>query len=268
MSIMSSPGFVRGPAGVVRAVLRWYPVPVVLLLWELLSRSGMVSPRLMPSLVRIGDAFVTDLWAGEIPYQASISLGRSSSGYGLAIVFGIVLGLLMARVRWIEAVFEPLFSFTYPVPKIALYPIFIFVFGLGTLSKVALIFLECLYPITVNTYYAVKAVDRKLIWSALNMGATSAQVFRKVMLPAAAPGIFTGLRVALPISLIVVVITEMIGESKGLGYYISYSIASFEYATAFAGVIAIAIIGFTLDRILLLTRRSLIFWERMSSAYA
>ena len=147
----------------------------------------------------------------------------------------------------------------YPVPKIALYPIFIFVFGLRSLSKVALIFLECLYPITVNTYYGVQSVDRKHLWSARNMGASTAQVFWRVLLPSAGPSIFSGLRVALPISLIVVIITEMIGESRGLGYYITYATASFEYASAYAEVLSIAALGFVLDRLLIFIRNRIIF---------
>ena len=266
MSIMSeAPALARKFA---IAALRWYSVAVLLLAWEAISRTGAVPRRLVPSLIEIVRAFAADIANGELLFQAGISLGRAFSGFGLAIVCGIVLGMLMARVRWIEIAFEPIFSFTYPVPKIALYPIFIFVFGLGSLSKVALIFLECLYPITVNTYYGVQSADRRHLWSALNMGASRTQVFWKVMLPSAAPSIFSGLRVALPISLIVVIITEMIGESRGLGYYISYSTASFEYANAFAGVLSIAVIGFVLDRLLVFLRNRIIFWERISGAYA
>ena len=266
MSIMSeAPALARKFA---IAALRWYSVAVLLLAWEAISRTGAVPRRLVPGLIEILRAFAADIANGELLFQAGISLGRAFAGFGLAIVCGIVLGMLMARVRWIEIAFEPIFSFTYPVPKIALYPIFIFVFGLGSLSKVALIFLECLYPITVNTYYGVQSADRRHLWSALNMGASRTQVFWKVMLPSAAPSIFSGLRVALPISLIVVIITEMIGESRGLGYYISYSTASFEYANAFAGVLSIAVIGFVLDRLLVFLRNRIIFWERISGAYA
>ena len=257
-----------GALAYARRAGRWYPVAVLLLAWEILSRSDALPRRLVPGLIEIARTFAAEFWSGEIPYQAGISLARAFSGFGLAILCGIVLGLLMARVRWIESVFEPLFAFTYPVPKIALYPVFIFVFGLGSLSKVALIFFECLYPITVNTYYGIQSVERKQIWSARNMGATGAQVFWKVLLPAAGPSIFAGLRVALPISLIVVIITEMIGESRGLGYYISYATASFEYAQAFAGVLTIAVIGFLFDRLLISLRNRIIFWERIAGAYA
>ena len=244
------------------AIARWYSVPLVLAIWELLSRSGAVSKRLMPSLLDVAFAFTAALESGDLVFHAGISLSRALTGFGLAIVGGICLGVAMGRSRLLDALFEPLFSFGYPVPKIALYPIFIFAFGLGSLSKIMLIFLECLYPITLNAYYGMRQVERVHVWAASNMGATPRQTFWRVLLPAAAPSIFAGMRIALPIALIVVIITEMIGESRGLGYYISYASASFEYSTAFAGIAAVAIMGFTLDRLLVWLRNRVIFWER------
>jgi NitT/TauT family transport system permease protein len=230
--------------------------------WELLARSGAISKRLMPSIGEVAVAFVAAVESGDLLYHAGISLDRALAGYGLAIAIGIVLGVAMARLRLFEALVEPIFSFGYPVPKIALYPIFIFVFGLGTLSKVMLVFLECLYPITINAYYGMRQVERVYVWTASNMGATPRQTFWRVLLPAAAPSVFAGMRIALPVSLIVVIITEMIGESRGLGYYISYASASFEYATAFAGIAAVSMMGFALDRLLVWVRDRVIFWER------
>jgi ABC-type nitrate/sulfonate/bicarbonate transport system permease component len=243
-------------------IAHWYSIPLLLAAWEILSRTGAISKRLMPSLVDITSAFVSALKEGDLVFHAGISLERAFAGYSLAIVMGVLLGVAMARSRAFEAMFEPIFSFGYPVPKIALYPIFIFVFGLGSFSKVMLIFLECLYPITINAYYGMQQVDRVHVWAARNMGASERDLFWRVLLPAAAPSIFSGMRIAMPVSLIVVIITEMIGESRGLGYYVSYASASFEYATAFAGVAAIALIGFSLDRLLVWLRDRVIFWER------
>jgi NitT/TauT family transport system permease protein len=245
-----------------RAISRWYSLLLVFAAWELLSRSGAISKRLLPSLLDIALAFAAAVESGDLFFHAGISLYRALAGYGLAIVAGICLGVAMGRSRAFDALLEPIFSFGYPVPKIALYPIFIFVFGLGTLSKVMLVFLECLYPITINAYYGMRQVERVYVWTASNMGATPRQTFWRVLLPAAAPSVFAGMRIALPVSLIVVIITEMIGESRGLGYYISYASASFEYATAFAGIAAVSMMGFALDRLLVWVRDRVIFWER------
>lgn len=239
-----------------------FPLIVLGVLWEALSRSGLVSSRLMPSVVLIGQAFYEELLSGELGFHASSSLFRALTGFGLAVVVGVILGALMARNRWVDALFEPMFSLGYPVPKIALYPVFIFALGFGSPSKIALIFLECLFPIALNTYFGIKAVERKYRWSAANMGASSMQTFFKVLTPAAAPTIFTGIRVALPLSMVVVVITEMIGDSRGLGYFIAYSSASFKYPVAYAAVVAVALIGFMLDRSLIFLRNHIVFWQR------
>lgn len=242
-----------------------FPLLVLMATWEILSRSGWVSARLMPSITLIAQAFVAEVASGQMVFHAGASLFRALAGFGLAVVAGIVLGMLMARVRWFDALFEPLFSFGYPVPKIALYPLFVFALGFGSPSKIALIFLECLFPIALNSYFGIRAVERKYRWSAANMGASPAQTFFKVLVPAAAPTIFTGVRVALPLSMVVVVITEMIGDSRGLGYFIAYSSASFKYPVAYAAVAAVALIGFALDRTLVFLRNRIVFWERASA---
>ncbi len=251
-----------------RTLATLYPLAVLAVIWEVLSRSGWVSPRLMPPLEKIFSALLADLANGELIFHTGVSFTRALSGFGLAVVVGIVLGVLMARVRWFEWMFEPIFAFGYPVPKIALYPVFILLLGFGSSSKIALIALECTFPIAVNTYFGIRAVSARLVWSAQNMGAGSARIFFKVLLPAALPSIMSGLRVALPLSMVIVVITEMIGESSGLGYYITYASASFMYASSYAGVIAIALVGFIMDRALVLIRDRLLFWEPSGAAQA
>lgn len=250
------------PTAVRRGLAMLFPWLVILALWEVLSRSGLVSARLMPSVVLIGEAFAQGLLSGEMLFHAGASLFRALTGFGMAVIVGLFLGVQMARVRWFDALFEPLFSFGYPVPKIALYPLFVFALGFGSPSKIALIFLECLFPIALNSCFGIRAVERKYHWSAANMGASSAQTFFKVLVPAAAPTIFSGIRVALPLSMVVVVITEMIGDSRGLGYFIAYSSASFKYPMAYAAIVAVALIGFCLDRTLVWLRNRIVFWER------
>src|SRR3989440_597109 len=158
--------------------------------------------------------------------QIWTSLYRALAGFALAAVAGVLLGMLMGRSALVASLLDPLFSGTYAVPKLALFPIFIFVFGIGSLSKVALIFIECLYPIAIITYHGARSVDRVLVWSAENMGASRARSFARVVLPATLPYVFAALRVALPVAMIVVVITEMISSADGLGYVVIYSLSS------------------------------------------
>ena len=236
--------------------------------WEILARSGTFSPILVPSLPRIGRELGLLAIRPESIGEAWVSLYRALAGFALAAAAGVALGVLMGRSALAAGFFNPLFSGTYPIPKIALLPIFIYAFGIGSLSKVLLVFLECLYPIVITTYAGSRTVNRVLLWSASNMGASRARVLWRVVVPATAPFIFAGFRVALPIAMIVVIITEMISSADGLGYLVIYSLASLKTDRMLATVVVIALLGLALDRLLVLLRDRLVFWERLESYYA
>jgi NitT/TauT family transport system permease protein len=240
---------------------------LILVLWELAARSGLWNRLLFPSLARIGGEFGALVLGADGWMQVWVSLYRALGGFALAAVAGILLGMVMGRSSFVAGLLDPVFSGTYAVPKLALFPIFIFVFGIGSLSKVALIFLECLYPIVIMTYHGARDVNRTLLWSAQNMGASGVQVLRRVVIPAAAPFIFAGLRVALPVAMIVVVITEMVSSADGLGYLVIYSLSSLRTDRMLAVVIAISLIGLALDRALVFLRNRLVYWEKLDAYY-
>ncbi len=158
--------------------------------------------------------------------------------------------------------FEPIFFLGYPVPKIALFPVFTYIFGIGTPSKIAFTFLECLYPIVVTCYFGFRGVQTQLVWTGQNCGASRMTILRRVIFPAAMPSIFSGLRIALPVAIIVVVITEMIGDSIGLGYYITIWSTRFRFANVYAAIIVIGICGLALDQVLLALRHRVVYWQR------
>jgi NitT/TauT family transport system permease protein len=243
-------------------VRRSYSILVMMVVWEAIARSGLVNPRLFPGLGAIWEQMGVLVSEQRLAMHLGASLTRVVAGFGLAVLAGAPLGVLMSRVPAFGRLVEPLFSLGYPVPRIALYPIAVFLFGIGHLSKVVLVTLECLYPIAINTYYGIRNVNRLYVWSAQNMGASRAQVFLKVMAPAAAPHLFAGLRIALPIAFVITVLTEMVSSTEGLGWLILYSAASLVRARVFAGVAVIAVIGFVLDRLLAALRNRLIFWEK------
>ena len=242
-------------------------IGLALLAWEIAARSGLWSPLLFPSLVRIGYEFIQFLVSGERLLEAWVSLHRALGGFALAAAAGVLIGMLMGRSALIAGLLDPLFSGTYAVPKLALFPIFILLFGIGSLSKVALIFLECLYPIVIMTYQGSRSVNRVLLWSAQNMGASRAQILRRVIVPATAPFIFAGFRVAVPVAMIVVVITEMISSADGLGYLVIYSLASLKTDRMLAVVVVIALLGLALDRALVWLRDRLVYWEKLDTYY-
>lgn len=241
---------------------RYYSIFLLFAVYELIVRLGLVSSRLLPGLVAIGQQLWRYLANGELLAQAQVTLFRAFVGFGLALIGGVLIGTLIARYRLMARLIEPIFYFGYPIPKIALYPVFIFVFGLGTGSTIALIFLECVYPITIHVNAGMRSTDRVLIWAARSMGASQAQVFWRVLVPAALPIFFTGLRIALPVALIITLVTEIIGESRGLGYFVTYASASFQYARGLAAFIVIAVIGFVLDWALQAIRRRVVFWHK------
>ena len=242
-------------------------VGAALAIWEAAARSGLWSPLLFPSLERIFRELGLFFTKTEMLTEIQVSLERALGGFALAAAVGILLGIVMGRSRFVAELLDPLFSGTYAVPKLALFPIFIFVFGIGSLSKVALVFLECLYPIVIMTYAGARDVNRALLWSAQNMGASRAAILRRVVIPATTPFIFAGFRVAVPVAMIVVVITEMVASADGLGYQVIYAMSSLRTDRMLAIVIVIAALGYALDKAVVLARDRLIYWEKLDTYY-
>jgi ABC-type nitrate/sulfonate/bicarbonate transport system permease component len=257
----------RRYAELVQRILPFVFVAAALALWEVAARSGLWSPLLFPSLVKIFQQLVFFFSSPLLLTEAWTSLTRALGGFALAAVSGILLGIVMGRSQLVAAILDPLFSGTYAVPKLALFPIFIFVFGIGSLSKVALVFLECLYPIVIMTYHGARDVNRALLWSAQNMGASRATILRRVVIPATTPYIFAGFRVAVPVAMIVVVITEMVSSADGLGYQVIYALSSLRTDRMLAVVVVIAALGYLLDKAVVLARDRLIYWEKLDTYY-
>ena len=240
---------------------RWYSIPLLLLLWQVAVDSGWVQSKLLPSPAQVWTVLVAEVGNGALVYHAGVTLSRALVGFMLAALIGIPFAAAMARSAVWRNLFEPIFFLGYPIPKIALFPVFTYIFGIGSPSKIAFAFLECLYPIVVTCYFGFQGIRTQLVWTAQNFGASRATVLRRVVLPAALPNIFAGLRVALPVAIIVVVITEMIGDSIGLGYYITIWSTRFSFANVYAAIFVIGICGFVLDQGLLLARRRAVYWQ-------
>jgi NitT/TauT family transport system permease protein len=247
---------------VMAVAAKWYSIPLLLLIWQLVVVSSLVNSRLLPGVGDVLSAFAADVANGELPQQAAITLGRALAGFSMAVIVGAALAAAMSSSDLFSRLFDPIFFLGYPIPKIALFPVFAFVFGVGSPSKVAFTFLECLYPIVISTYLGIMAIQSKLIWSAQNMGAGRLTIFLRVIVPAALPSIFAGLRIALPLALTVVVVTEMIGDTQGLGYYITVWSTRFQYAHVYAGILTVGICGLMLDSVIIQSRRWLLPWRQ------
>jgi NitT/TauT family transport system permease protein len=198
---------------------------------------------------------------GHLFAHAGLSLFRQSSGFFLAMVFGIVSGILMAESRAVRNILEPLLRATFPLPKSALIPLFILWLGIGDSAKVAAVFLGCLLPIVVSTFNAARGINKQLVWSAWSLGTPKWLIPWKVVLPAALPEIMSGLRIALALSFTLMVSAEFLISQRGLGYLISTLGEDGDYAGMFAAVLAVTIIGFAADRLFLWLNDRFLAWR-------
>ena len=240
-------------------LLRASLVIAVLVLWQLLSLRGL--PDYVLSPLEILKHFWAALGTRELYVDAGASLLRALPGFVIGSALGVALGLAAGIARSFDEMLSPLVFLTYPVPKIVMLPVFMLWFGIGDLSKVLIIALACFYPAFINAYYGARATRRILVWSARNMGASEAEIFRRVVLPGALPQIFAGLRVALALSFIVMFAAEMINARSGLGHLIREAENSLRFDLMYVSLLTIAILGYAGDRLLRFLRRYFMPWE-------
>jgi ABC-type nitrate/sulfonate/bicarbonate transport system permease component len=245
------------------ALVRYVPILIVFGLWEATTRYGLVSKALVPDLANVGAAFWQLLASGELLFNAGHSLARAFVGLAAATAFGVVAGLLMATIRPLRLLINPLVQVFYPMPKSALIPVVMVWFGLGDMSKIVLIFLGCILPVVVSTYNGARGVDHVLVWSAASLGASRRAILTEIVLPAAMPEILNGIRTALAFSFILMVSSEFIMAKDGIGYLIATLGDGGAYAAMFACIFTVAGVGFAADRMFgLLIRRTLRWREQ------
>lgn len=221
--------------------------------------------RLVPNIAAIIEALVELTVSGDLWYNARQTLQHGFTGLAIALVAGVLVGFAMARSRIVDAALGPFMDGVYPIPKLALYPIIILIFGLGAASKVWQVGIECFFPIVYNVYAGARDIDRNFLWLSRSVGASEMRTIRDVILPSTAPSILTGLRVAAPIMLIVITVTELLGVSRGLGFLIADARANFDPARALAVVVVLGILGFVFDRVIVWLTNRVVFWEEQAN---
>jgi ABC-type nitrate/sulfonate/bicarbonate transport system permease component len=232
----------------------------VVVVWQLAALRGL--PEYVLSPLQIMRFFAQALGTAELYEHIWASLARSLPGFAIGTFLGAALGLAAGVARWFDRLLSPAVFLTYPVPKIVMLPIFMIWFGIGDLSKVLIIALACFYPVFINAYYGVRQTRTILVWSALNMGAGRWRVFRKVVLPSAAPMIFAGMRVALALSFIVMFAAEMINAHSGLGHLIRVAENSLRFDLMYVSLVTIAILGYAGDRLVRFAHSRLLAWQQ------
>jgi ABC-type nitrate/sulfonate/bicarbonate transport system permease component len=239
-------------------------VSVVALLaaWEIVARSGVVTPFQLPALSKVLERIWTDALSGDLALNTAVTLYRAMVGFVIAAVGGVALGLAMSRNALARWFFDPIVSIGFPMPKIAFLPVVMLWLGVFDVSKITMIVFDAIFPVVAATIIAIQGVERELLWSARNMGAGEREMLWQVVLPAALPTIMTGLQVALPLSLIVAVVTEMLMGGYGLGGAMMTASRFANSVGVFAGIVEIAVVGYALVKIMALTRRRLLIWHQ------
>ena len=232
------------------------------LLWEILPRIGVVSSAFLPPISTVLETMWSLYQTGQLGNHLSVSLTRSFIGFVLALAVAIPLGLILGWYKLVAETLNPLLELFRNTTALALMPVFILFLGIGEVSKISLLVYACTWPILLNTIAGVQNVDPLLIKSARTMGLAPYQLFRKVILPAAVPTIFVGIRLAGAISILALVAVEMFGAKAGLGYLIMYSQYSFEIPEMFVGILVMTVLGLGFNYGLLAIEKRYTAWKK------
>lgn len=225
----------------------------LLVLWEVIGKTRGL-PVYLPPPSAIGEALYEFTKSGEIFAQSGVSLFRAISGFLIGSAAGMVVGLIAGSIRALRDLVEPAIIILNPIPKVAFLPIFIVGFGLGHETKIAIIAFSSFFPVFVASLEGLLAVPKRLLWSARSMGAGPLRLFFRVSLPATLPAVFSGLRISLALSFIVLFAAELMGSNSGLGYIISVAESNLRFDLVLAAIAVIGFLGFAADRVMLTIR--------------
>ncbi|MFF1368138.1 ABC transporter permease [Streptomyces virginiae] len=261
-----APSPVRKAAGALgrwlrATALRSAALVALLVLWETAPRLGLVDATFLPPVSEVATAWWDLLGNGQLGQHTRASLARSFGGFAIAVVVAVPLGLLIGWYRPVAAFLGPLLEVFRNTAALALLPVFVLLLGIGETSKVSIVVYACLWPVLLNTISAVGNADPTLVRLARSMDLSTPRLFQKVILPSSVPAIFTGIRLAGAVSILVLVAAEMIGAKAGLGYLINASQYNFAIPQMYAGIITISAVGVAFNQLLVTIERRLSTWR-------
>lgn len=219
-----------------------------LLAWEITSR-WLLDPFWIGQPSKVAERLWVMLKNGDLWWHASPTITQAVSGLLLSLVVGVPIGLLFAFNKYFENIIEPFFLGLYSIPRIALAPLFILWFGIGSMSKIIMAFSLVIFVVILNTYEGVRSVDRDLIDMMRAMRASRGYILRKVILPAIVPWIFASIRVGVGLALIGSVVGEMLGSNRGLGWLVEHSASRIDVTGVFAGLVILMMLGMLLNEV-------------------
>jgi NitT/TauT family transport system permease protein len=244
-----------------RGLLVFLPGIVTLILWEIAAWEWQSVAKLVSQPTEIARGIVEVISTGTIWQHLEATLTEMAVGYAIGAVSGVALGFLFGRVKLLGDIFNPYITLFNGIPKVALAPVFVIWFGIGVMSKIAIILTMVFFVVFINTFAGLRSVNEDYVATVRIMGASGWQVVREVFLPATLPYIIVGLRAGIPFSVIGAVVGEFIAATKGLGYFINYNQGTYDTNGIFVGVTILAIVVVVLDWLLSLVERRLLKWR-------
>jgi sulfonate transport system permease protein len=233
----------------------------VLVLWQLLSSTGVISEDVLASPIQVVDAG-RELWAsGELQHHLAISLQRVLIGLSIGTAVGLALAVIAGLLRVGEYLVDPTVQLLRSIPALGLIPLVIIWFGVGEASKIFLIALGTTFPIYLNTYAAIRGVDGRLVEAGTTFGLGRRGLIGRVILPAALPGFFVGLRFALVGSWLIIIVAEQINAKSGLGYLINQAQAWYRTDIIVLGLVIYGVLGLIADWIVRTLERRVLVWR-------
>lgn len=244
-----------------RALARSAAILTLLAVWEIAPRVELVDRTFLPPFSEVMAAWWDLLLDGQLIANVEASVVRSLAGFGLAVAIAVPLGLLIGWYRPVSDLLNPLLEVFRNTAALALLPVFVLLLGIGETSKIAIVLYACTWPILLNTISAVRTVDPTLIKLARSMDLPAHRLFQKVILPAAVPTVFTGIRLAGAVSILVLVAAEMVGAKAGLGYLINSAQYNFAIPQMYAGIVTLSAFGLLFNHLLLAVERRFTSWR-------
>lgn len=243
--------------------------PIALLgIWELASRAGWIDPRLYPApstIFREGRELVSD---GELVDDTLVTLRRTLQGYVIGVIAGIALGSVMGNLRLVRVALETTLNGLYVIPKLAIFPVLLTIFGIGDAPKIALGIYTVFFYMWISSMEAFTQVPDGYREAARSLGLSRTRTFCDVLLPAALPQIFVGMRIAMNVAILVNIAAEMVASSNGLGHLINEGRQLFRNSQMFVGIVTVAVIGIALAAAVTWLGRRMTPWAPRGSSHA
>lgn len=240
---------------------RWFSPLLLLGLWELASRGGLIPEHVLAAPSAVFATLLAMIRTGELQSNLLVSFWRVALGLGIGLVSGAALALIAGLSRSGEALVDPLLQIKRAIPVVALAPLFIVWFGIGETPKVALIAFATMFPVYLNLYNGIRGVDRRLVDAALSFGLNQRQLILHVILPGALPSLLVGLRYALTISIVMLVVAEQINASAGLGFLVNNARDFMRTDIIVACLAVYALLGLGADLIVRLIEARALAWR-------